>query len=154
MATLPGPGHVLLGRDAARQLAPPGSERATAGQTVTVQGRRYTVAGVLRSRSWLVDGAVLLPLAEAQELFARPDSMSAVMLTAARVEDVAALEASVEARFPDLHVTDQAEMLARAKTMLKSVALLFDMLNTAIAALSAAWPAWQTMRIEPLDALR
>lgn len=131
-AALPGSGHVLLGKDAARQLAPPGSQRATAGQTVTVQGRRFVVAGVLRSRSWLIDGAVLLPLAEAQELFARPDSVSAVMLTAARVEDVAGLEASVEARFPDLQASGQSELARSASAIIDPERALFHGINMMI----------------------
>jgi putative ABC transport system permease protein len=133
--TLTAPDEVILGQGAAGYYQPEGSDSPVrAGQTVEIQGHPFTVVGVLEKSSALFGGAVLMPLSTAQDLLNRPDTASAVILTATRVEDVADLKATVEAQFPDLQATSQDELIESASSMLALMGVFFSMMNrTALA---------------------
>jgi putative ABC transport system permease protein len=129
-ATLNEPYDVILGQGAARYYQPEGSDSPVhAGQTIEVQGRPFTVVGVLEAAPALFNGAVLMPLSTAQDLLNRPDTASAVILTATRVEDVADLKAAVETQFPDLQATSQDELIESASSMLALMGVFFSMMN-------------------------
>lgn len=98
---------VILGAKAAEHYG------SRVGDTIETKGRSLKVVGVMREENELVDGAVLMPLATAQELLVRPDVVSAVMLTAREPDEVEALAKGIEVANPRL-ATSTPEQVARS----------------------------------------
>jgi putative ABC transport system permease protein len=94
----------------------------------------FTVAGVLEPAPRLFNGAVLMPLATAQEVFARPDTVSAVILTATDVGEAPTLKTNVEARFPKLQASSQDDVADDAKAVLSDIKLFFKIINNTVIA--------------------
>ena len=70
------------------------------GDTVTVEGRRFSVAGLYHTGNRFVDGGIVLPLRTVQSIVGRPGEVTTFGVTVApghRPDDVAKL---VEQRVP------------------------------------------------------
>lgn len=131
--TLTGPDSVILGSSAARRYQTDGSdEPVSPGDAIEIQGARFTVAGVLKPASMLYDNSAILPLETAQELFRRPGSVSAVILTADRLDGVDSIQAAIQEQFPDLQASGQGEIAKNTDAMLAGQRDFFDMVNATV----------------------
>jgi putative ABC transport system permease protein len=123
---------VILGRRAAEHY---GLEEGEAGlKTIEIMNQSFTVVGVLEPAPRLFDGALLMPLATAQEVFACPDTVSAVILTAADVGEAPTLKANVEAQFPKLQASSQDDVAENAREMLSVEMVFFKVINNTVVA--------------------
>jgi putative ABC transport system permease protein len=129
-AGLDGPRGVILGSRAATHYRPtPESESAQPGDTITVLDEEFTVLGILPSASTIINGAVIMPLATAQDLFNHPRTVSAVILTPERVEDMDGIRRAVADADPNLRASDQADIADNARDMMNMQRMFFRMIN-------------------------
>lgn len=104
----------ILGEQAAEYY------EATVGQEVTINGQALRVMGVLdRSSMPSVNMSAIVPLPTAQRIFAKEETVSAVLLTAGDVNDVKEIAATLELDYPKLEITTQDDMLAEAEKLLE-----------------------------------
>lgn len=92
-------GHAMIGEIAAGRL------RVTAGSRLSIDGRDVTLTGVFRTGSRLLDGGVLMGIAEAQRVLTREGAEPQYSLAVVRGDDpgaAAALIADINTRFPAL----------------------------------------------------
>jgi putative ABC transport system permease protein len=131
---LPTEHSVILGHGAAKHYQPVGSNAASKpGDVVQIQGVEFTVTGVLQQASTLYSGAILMPLETAQELFHHPDNVSAVVVTALKVEDIGTIKTDIEREFPALKASSQDEIAKNAKQMMVMQRMFFKIIqNSAI----------------------
>lgn len=135
--TLTDANGVVLGQRAAERYQPEGSEMPVEpGQTIEVLGQSFTVIGVLEPATFLFDGMVMMPLSTAQDLFARSDTVSAIILTAASVDEVAALAQTVETKFPELEASGQDNVAENASEVLSAQRAFFSMINNTVIAVA------------------
>jgi putative ABC transport system permease protein len=133
--TLSDPRSVILGQGAAEYYRPEGSGTPVGpGQTIEIADQSFAVVGVLEPAPLLFNGAVLMPLATAQDLFARSDTVSAVILSAASVKETQTLKAAVQAQFPTLRALGQDEVADSAQEMLTGTQTFFRGINNTIIA--------------------
>jgi putative ABC transport system permease protein len=125
---------VVLGANAANHYRPAGGDSpAKPGDTIRVMDQDFTVAGVLEWASALYNGTVILPLATAQDLFNRPQTVSAVILTPLRVDAVEGIQTSIRAAYPNLQASDQKDIAKNAVAMMVMQRTFFGMIsNSAI----------------------
>jgi putative ABC transport system permease protein len=121
---------VILGSMAANHYRPEGSEEpARPGDTIRVLEQEFTVIGVLAGASSLYNGTVIMPLATAQELFNRPQTVSAVILTPFRVESVEGIQSAVHAAYPNLKASNQKDVADNAGEMMSMQRAFFGLIN-------------------------
>lgn len=125
---------VILGQGAAEYYGQGDGQRVEVGETIEVLGQAFTVRGILEPASVVHEGMVMLDLATAQALFDRPGSVSAVILTAERLDDLSGIKQEVERRYPELTAATQDEVEENVRAMYASAYELVDMVN-AVAAL-------------------
>jgi putative ABC transport system permease protein len=124
---------VILGQNAAAYYQPKdGNAPVTAGQTIELQGRTFKVVGVLKSAPQLFGNAVIMPLSTAQDLYDRADTVSSVILTAARVEDAPTLKERILAGHPELSVSTQDDMIRNAMAVIDGMATFMDVIMKSI----------------------
>ncbi len=124
---------VILGSSAAWHYRPEGSEQpVTVGDRVSIHGVEFTVAGVLKSSSSLYNGAVIMPLSTAQDLFNRSGTVSAVILTASRLENLPGIKKQVQDEFPNLQVFNQEDLAQNANQILTQQRLMFVMIKNSV----------------------
>jgi putative ABC transport system permease protein len=113
---------LLLGRRAAQSM------RLQVGDTLRITGSAFRVVGIYETGSGLEDGAVVVPLQEAQALALQPRRVSMVYI---KLDDPAGadqLQARIARRFPDLTVAtsagfvNQEQLLDLLDTMAMAVA--------------------------------
>jgi putative ABC transport system permease protein len=129
---LNGPNDVILGRSAAEYYRKEGGGAVAVGRTIEVGGRTLTVVGILKSAPQLFSNAVIFPLSTAQEIFDRRRTVSSVILTAARVDDVETVRRAILAGHPDLTVSSQDDLLRSAGTLLTSMQGFMNMIEGSI----------------------
>jgi putative ABC transport system permease protein len=124
------PRGVVLGPNAADHYRPTGSDSpAQPGDTVRIVDQEFTVAGVLEWASSLYNGAVIMPLSTAQELFNRPQTVSAVILTPFRVDAVEKIQASVHEAYPNLQASNQKDVADNARDMMVMQRTFFNLIS-------------------------
>jgi putative ABC transport system permease protein len=125
---------VILGSNAANHYRPEGSSLpARPGDTIRILEQEFTVIGVLAGASSLYDGTVIMPLPTAQELFNRPGTVSAVILTPFRVEAVEGIQSAVRAAYPLLQPSNQKDVADNAREMMSMQRTFFHLItNSAI----------------------
>jgi putative ABC transport system permease protein len=121
-ATLTDANSVILGRAAARHYGY--SDEQALGATLTIMNQPFTVVGVLEPAPALFDGAVLMPLATAQDVFARPDTVSVVVLAGTEIET------TIKAQFPNLQVLGQDGVADNAQQALSTGKLFMNVINS------------------------
>jgi putative ABC transport system permease protein len=132
-ASLTTPDEVILGQNAAAYYQPKGGNApVTTGQTIELQGRTFTVVGVLRSAPQLFGNAVIMPLSTAQDLYDRADTISSVILSAARVEDAPMLKERILADHPGLSVSTQDDMVKNAMAVIDAMAMFMNVIMKSI----------------------
>lgn len=114
----------ILGEEAADYY------QATVGQEVTINGQTVRVIGVLQPSSMeSVNRAAVIPLPVAQRLFGREGMVSAVLLTASDVNQVAEIATTLKQDYPLLQVTTQEDMLAEARKVLRFPLFYMSMMS-------------------------
>jgi ABC-type antimicrobial peptide transport system permease subunit len=98
-----GPRQLLLGEIAARNF------KKAVGETFRLQGGSYRVMGIYQTGVSLEDGGAVMPLDDAQRAFARRDQVSYFALKVRRADQIDALKAAIEERWPDLTATRSGE---------------------------------------------
>lgn len=135
--TLGGLDDAILGQSAAEYYQPKDSEEPIAvGQQIEVGGRMLTVVGILKDAPQLFANAVVIPLATAQSLFDREGTVSSVILTAQRIEDVPEIKDSILAKYTSLSVSTQDDMLRSAESVLAGMGMFMGMIENSIIAVA------------------
>ncbi len=128
-STLSGPQSVILGQGAAAYYGRETGHSVEVGETISVLGETFTVVGLLDRAPAVHDGMVMMELATAQRLFDRPSSVSAVILAAGNIDDVARIKSQVESLHPDLVAAAQEDVEENVRAIYASVYDLADMVN-------------------------
>ncbi len=115
-------------------------EEPKVGDEITVGGELLRVVGLLEARDEadrVVAPAVLMPIETAKEVFNQPGSVSAVLITASGVSDVASLAESIRQRHPKLSVMTQEDMAENIDTALEGTRYFFNLINYTVYAVAA-----------------
>jgi ABC-type lipoprotein release transport system permease subunit len=113
------PRGVILGANAANHYRPsPDGGPAQPGDRVSILNEEFTVVGVLPSASSLYDGTVIMPLATAQDLFNRPETVSAVILTTLRIESLDGIKQTIGDAYPNLRISNQEDLTDNANELM------------------------------------
>jgi ABC-type antimicrobial peptide transport system permease subunit len=130
---LQGPDDVILGQNAAKYFHEPGSNTpAGIGRQIQVGGRTLHVVGILKPAPELFSNSVVMPLATAQEVFDRKGTVSSVIISAARLEDIPAIKEDILARFDNLSVSTQEDMIQNADAVLNGMNIFMGMIENSI----------------------
>ncbi len=131
---LAGARGVILGSVAADHYRPSaGDSPAKPGDTIRILDNEFTVIGVLQGASSLYNGTVIMPLATAQELYNRPQSVSAVILTPFRVDAVEGIQSAIHEAYPNLQASNQKDVANNARDMMSMQRTFFTLItNSAI----------------------
>ena len=91
--------------------------------------RNLTVAGVADiSSSFMVNDMVLMPMSTAQDMFNR-ESVTTVMLAPTSMSDMDSLLASVKAKYPELEVITQQDLLNSIDDMMANTRTFLNGIN-------------------------
>jgi putative ABC transport system permease protein len=124
---------LILGSSAAWHFRPDGANQSvTAGDHVSVHGEEFTVVGILESSSTLYNGAVIMPLSTAQDLFNRPGTVSAVILTASKLENLATVKKEIQDGYSNLQVFNSEDLAQNANQILSQQRLMFAMIKNSV----------------------
>ena len=129
VGSLPDAQSVILGKGAAAYYGSDDGKSVEVGETIEVLGQPFVVVGILEPAPAVHDGMVMMDLATAQALFDRPYSVSAVILTAESMDDVARIKNEVEILDPELTAATQDDVEENVREMYATVYGLADMVN-------------------------
>jgi ABC-type antimicrobial peptide transport system permease subunit len=101
------PNEVLLGKTAAKNY------KLGVGDTLTLFGNRYRVAGIFETGVAYEDGGGMLALREAQRLLNRPRSLSFIFVDVVNPGEAKAVVAALERRYPEALVALSSEFAQR-----------------------------------------
>lgn len=130
--TLQGSQSVILGQAAAEQYATEGDPSVVPGETIEFLDRSFTVVGVLEAAPDLFQGMVLMDLGTSMELFERPGSVSAVILTTEGVEHIESIKEAVPSVDSHLQAASQEDVAAAGLKMMSITAGFTDTMNSAV----------------------
>jgi putative ABC transport system permease protein len=127
---LSGSRKVILGTGAADHYRPsPDGGPAEPGDTVRILEEEFTVIGVLESASTLYNGTVIMPLATAQDLYNRPATVSAVILTPERMDNIGGIQDTIHGAYPNLQASNQEDIAKNAVDMMSMQRTFFSLIN-------------------------
>lgn len=101
------PNEVLVGKTAAKNY------KLAVGDTLTLFGNRYRVAGIFETGVAYEDGGGMLALREAQRLLNRPRSLSFIFVDVVNPADAKTVVAAMERRYPEVLVALSSEFAQR-----------------------------------------
>ncbi|MFC1935268.1 ABC transporter permease [Chloroflexota bacterium] len=102
------------------------------GEEITIAGEQLQVVGLLEGRDEadrVTAPVVLMPIKIAQEVFNQPSSVSALLVTASRVSDVAPLAEYIREMHPKLTILTQEEIAENIDTALEGTRFFFNLIN-------------------------
>ncbi len=99
------------------------------GDSLMVRDATFTVTGILEKSNWLVDNSIMVPLTTAQEIFARPGLVSAVMMTASNAGEVKGLAVQINADYPKLKASSSEDLANNAEKLIKTQRTFFTLIN-------------------------
>ena len=121
--TLSGKDQVVLGAQAAEYY------KVKTGDKLRIMNRNLTVAGIADiSDSFMVNDMVLMPLSTAQDMFNR-ESVTTVLLAPTSMGDMDSLLAAVKAKFPELEVITQQDLLDSIDAMMANTRTFLNGIN-------------------------
>jgi len=124
---------VILGSSAAWHYRPEGADQSVSvGDRISIQGEEFTVTGILKSSSSLYNGAVIMPLATAQDLFNRSETVSAVILTASKLENLPLVKKEIQDQYPNLQVFNSEDLAQNANQILSQQRTMFVMIKNSV----------------------
>jgi putative ABC transport system permease protein len=121
---LTGDFSAILGLEAAKHYG------VKIGESIILRDETFTVTGILEDSDWMIDGSVLISLKTAQEIFDRPSLVSAVMMTAAKAEEVKSLADQINTSHPKLKASTSEELEKNAEKLLTAQRTFFTMINS------------------------
>jgi putative ABC transport system permease protein len=125
--------NVILGSSAAWHYRPEGADQSVSvGDRISVQGEEFSVTGILQSSSSLYNGAVIMPLATAQDLFNRSETVSAVILTASKLENLPLVKKEIQGLYPNLQVFNSEDLAQNANQILSQQRTMFVMIKNSV----------------------
>ncbi|MBI4328376.1 MAG: ABC transporter permease [Chloroflexi bacterium] len=110
------------------------------GDGITVAGERLQVAGLLAGKEFdnrVMAPVVLMPLGTAQDVFNQPGSVSALLITALRVSDVAPVAEGIRERHPKLSVVTQEEIAENLDAVMEGQRIFFRLINNTVYVIAA-----------------
>ncbi len=112
-----------------------------AGSTVSVDGTKFTVIGIVAMPQGSVTTDVFIPLARAQKLSGLTGKVNTIYVSAASAADISTAAHEISAAFPKTTVTTSSDLASQVTGSLASAANLATNLGTwlAIVALVAAF---------------
>jgi len=127
--------EVILGPMASGFFGDPavGDEIEIVGEPLTVVG--LIGGGELEDR--LVSNVVLIPLETAQSILGQTESISAVLITSQRLDNINALAENIRASHPKVSVLTQEEIAENLDTILGQERLFFNMINYTVYIIAA-----------------
>ena len=131
-AALEGAYSAILGQSVAELLGPEDSPLAV-GDSFELQGQTFQVVGLLESAPSLYNNTVLISLETAQEVFEHPGTVSAVILTAAQVDDTAQIQQAAQASFPGLLAISSQQMAASVDAIMVDIRTFSNLLTVTVA---------------------
>jgi putative ABC transport system permease protein len=121
--TLTGKDQVVLGAQAADYY------KVKLGDSLRIMNRNLTVTGIADySDSFMVNDMVVMPLSAAQDMFNR-ESVTTVILAPASMGDMDSLLAAVNAKFPELEVITQQDLLDSIDAMMANTRTFLNGIN-------------------------
>ncbi len=125
--------NVILGSSAAWHYRPEGADQSVSvGDRISIQGEEFSVTGILNSSSSLYNGAVIMPLATAQDLFNRSETVSAVILTASKLENLPLVKKEIQDQYPNLQVFNSEDLAQNADQILSQQRIMFVMIKNSV----------------------
>jgi putative ABC transport system permease protein len=85
----------------------------------------------------LTANIVLVPLETAQSLFVQPDSISAVLITSKRLDNITTLAATISAAHPKVSVLTHEDIAANLDTILGQERFFFNLINYTVYIIAA-----------------
>ncbi len=134
VGVLESPNAVILGSAAAESYSSENQLPVGPGDSILVLGQEFAVVGVLGKSPNLFRGMVMMDLQTAQDLFNRQGNVSAVILHASAIDDLALVQTAVEMNYPDLKASGRADIVAEFRARLDSMEGFFDMINGTVVA--------------------
>ncbi len=128
------PSAVILGQAAAELYSVEGQPPVGPGDSIEILGQKLTVVGVLGKSPNLYRGMVLMEINTAQQIFNRQGNVSAVILSAKSLEQLAQLQTTIGINYPDLKASGQADIVAEFRSRLDTMEGFFSMINGTVAA--------------------
>ena len=126
---------VLLGAGVAYQMET--KYGAKLGSNIDVKGKKFTIVGILPQMTSLLDSSIIMPLPTAQEMFVRPELVSAIMITALDIDKIDALTLKIKNTNPKLAVSTSNDMKKSADDMLAGQKTFFGMIDNTIVVVAA-----------------
>jgi putative ABC transport system permease protein len=106
--------------------------RPKVGDEIQVISEKFRVVSLLESNGpndRLTSNVVLIPLKTAQSLLVRSDSISAVLITSMRLDNISGLAENIQANHPKTSVLTQKEIANNLDTILVQERFFFNIIN-------------------------
>lgn len=110
------------------------------GDEIEILGEPLTVVGLIGGgelEDRLVSNVVLIPLETAQSILGQTESISAVLITSQRLDNINALAENIRANHPKVSVLTQEEIAENLDTILGQERLFFNMINYTVYIIAA-----------------
>ena len=110
------------------------------GDEIEILGEPLTVVGLIGGgelEDRLVSNVVLIPLETAQSILGQTESISAVLITSQRLDNINALAENIRASHPKVSVLTQEEIAENLDTILGQERLFFNMINYTVYIIAA-----------------
>jgi ABC-type lipoprotein release transport system permease subunit len=117
---------VLIGRLTAENL------KKHVGDTLRLLNGAYRVAGIFETGVGYEDGAVVMDLREAQNLFQKPRQVTLIQIKLKDPRDAVAVQHEIERRFPEVAVSRSAEFVENTQDLQVSKTLMGALSSIAI----------------------
>jgi putative ABC transport system permease protein len=102
------------------------------GDEIQIMGESLTVVGIMGSSDMadrLTANIVLVPLETAQNILGQTESVSAVLITSERLDNITALAETIRADHPKVSVLTQEEIAENLDTILGQERFFFNLIN-------------------------
>lgn len=127
------PNSVVLGEHAAYHYRDSDTEEPLKfGDSVVINNNEFSVVGVLKPASSLYEGVVIMPLATAQDIFNRPDSVSSVILTASSLDNIEGIKSEIAKNFSNLKSFSQEDVDENARNIIATQNVFFSLINYSV----------------------
>jgi putative ABC transport system permease protein len=131
-AKLQGDRDVILGATALKNLIKKAGHDLAVGDKVTLPGAgEFTIRGIAKKSDPMTDGVAIVPLATAQQIFKRGDTVNYVALSY-KVDQVKSAAAALKPKLADMEVVTPDAMLEAADKALSGQRSFFKMINSTV----------------------
>ena len=110
------------------------------GDEIQIIGEPLTVVGLIEGQSLedrLTSNVVIVPLETAQGILGQSESISAVLITSVRLDNIGALAENIRASHPKVSVLTQEDIAENLDTILGQERMFFNMINYTVYIIAA-----------------